>query len=194
MLFKVHEMDVSNYAEESKSLDYTDIDKEAWYMPYLYFARGNSIIGDTGEKTIGPNDFLTRGEVATITYKFVLTMAQMKLASAEARIAFILQKINEGKLEEVGDLNVKVSEILDKANGLIPENPTVRGASKFARAVKYFTDSELATDPAVKKQNIEQAYQYAIDASLISDNQDLKKIAIQLKMQVRERLYELMTQ
>jgi len=192
MLFKVHGIDVDQYVSQAQSLEYEDIDKEAWYMPYLYFARGNSIVGETSPNTIGPNDYITRAEVADITYRLVLNVAQMRLSSAEARIATVMQQINDGKFEEIGTGTESILEILDGANEMIPENPTVRGANKFARAIDNYVKGERESNTDKKKELIARSYQYAIDATLISDNPDLIRIAVALKVMIRNRYYELM--
>lgn len=193
MLFAVKGIDVSPYEDEAQILNYDDIDKSAWYMPFLYFARGNSIISDTGKNVIGPTDHVTRGEAASIIYRLSLNMTQMRLSAAEARIASVLQMLGEGKLEEAKKKTPEIISLLESAIELVPENPTVRGAHKFAQAINTFIRAELADDEGLQRDLMDKAYQLAIDASLISDNPDVVKVASAMKVRIRDRYYQLMS-
>lgn len=67
VLCKLWNIDVSEYNSSS----FTDVNKSEWYHPYIEWAKEANIISGYGNELFGPNDVITREQMALITYNFI---------------------------------------------------------------------------------------------------------------------------
>lgn len=67
MLFASANIDVSKLVVQKNP--FPDVDKEAWYAPYVVYAKQKGLI-DADVSSFEPNDVMTRGEVAEVLYMF----------------------------------------------------------------------------------------------------------------------------
>jgi len=49
---------------------FTDVDDNAYYAPYVYWAAENDVVSGYGDSRFGPDDYITREQLASVIYRF----------------------------------------------------------------------------------------------------------------------------
>ena len=57
-------------------LDFTDVDLDSWYAPAVRWAASEGIVNGYNETTFGPNDSVTREQLATILCRYAKSSGQ----------------------------------------------------------------------------------------------------------------------
>ena len=60
-----------NIAEYQGRTSFSDVSATAWYAPYVAWANENGIVNGYSDGSFGPNNRVTRGEMAKITSSFL---------------------------------------------------------------------------------------------------------------------------
>lgn len=55
---------------EDVTISFTDVEKDAWYAPYVAWATENKLVGGVGNNLFAPDRAVTRAELTTILYKY----------------------------------------------------------------------------------------------------------------------------
>ena len=67
VLARLAKVDGSKYDK----VTFKDVDKNAYYSPYIAWAKEEKIVYGTGNDLMSPNKTITREEMATILYRFI---------------------------------------------------------------------------------------------------------------------------
>lgn len=65
MLHRISEEEI-----DVDSLNFSDVDADAWYAEGIAWAQANGIVEGYGDDSFGPNDAITREQMATILYRY----------------------------------------------------------------------------------------------------------------------------
>jgi len=135
-----------------------DIPKDAWFAPYLNYAIKSGVVTKNTQGNAEPNRFLTRAEVADMTYLLLLIKSsqdtQLLLHRAESELAQIEVYIAANKVVNAKRASELAVDLTQQAYKNMPENNVVVGAAKLARAYDMLVDSFIL---GIQKKNTEAA-------------------------------------
>ena len=109
------DLDIEKYKKSS----FKDVSTDAWYAKYIEWAAGNKVVGGYGNGNFGPEDLITRQEMAKMLNNF-LKAIQLELEAKHTEIKFKdVEEIAEWAKEDIleiqkaGIINGKPGEIYD---------------------------------------------------------------------------------
>ena len=186
MLLLTYEVKFVNYVAPEKPLYPDATDNGAWYIQYLDFAKSlNLIVPDAGGM-IRPDQGLSRGEVADITYKLIIIIrggpVQLALSRAEAQLMQAIFDLQAGALTDAENDIKSAKELSSQALKDAPDEPVVKAAVKIIEA---FESLVIAFQQTAAGQDDEaltsagNAYNTAEAARQISNSID--NLSVQVK-------------
>ena len=98
------------YDREQTSAEFTDVDPNAWYAPYVSAAAGNGIITGFPDRTFGIGESITREDMAVIIYRGI----EEKLNVAGNDIRFD----DETEISDYAEVSVKSLSACGVVNGV----------------------------------------------------------------------------
>jgi hypothetical protein len=138
MLTLAYKVDLSAYQNPTEII-FADVqDLNQWYTPYLYYAASTNLIHATDDNRINPGKFLTRAEVAEITFRLIINIhggdVQLYLSMAEAEMIKVLQYLDNNDIDNAEVAVAKAVQYSDNAVALSSDIPIVLAADKIADA------------------------------------------------------------
>lgn len=146
---------------------FADVPQDAWFTPFMNYAGQSGIISKDINGNLNPGEALTRGEVAEILYLLTVILkkndSQFLISQAEAQMSQIdvyVGASNPNAAKRASELSVDMTQ---QAYKNMPEDNTVIGAAKLARAYdfvvnayidglqKKYTESKDWADQAIAK-------------------------------------------
>lgn len=146
---------------------FADVPQDAWFTPFMNYAGQSGIISKDAQGNLNPGEALTRGEVAEILYLLTVILkkndTQFLVSQAEAQMSQIdvyVGASNPNAAKRASELSVDMTQ---QAYKNLPEDTTVLGAAKLARAYdfvvnayvegiqKNYTESKDWADQAIAK-------------------------------------------
>lgn len=171
MMLLANKIDVSSYAAVSKDIA-PDAPKDAWYIPYLGFAKSVGIVYPDKSGLLEPNKALSRAESADIMYKLVILQAggptQFYLSRTEAELVALLNFLNIGDL---GSAHVSAQNAVTFSKKALEKSPNetlVKAAAKIAEAFQALVKAYIAHVQNDKTQALtfaNTAYSLALGAA-----------------------------
>lgn len=146
MLLIANDVDVTNFKNSEQV--FLDVEKEAWYFPYLNFAQSTGLIRFNGEAKLQPDKALTRGEVADIMYLLIALKKQNNsaflLGQAELEVVSAMNLLSVRDYDSAynaADIAYDFSSqalIVDKNE---QNQATINSAIKLSESIKQLIDS-----------------------------------------------------
>jgi len=138
MLLLAYDVKFVNYKPPVKPL-YPDVtDNSAWYIQYLDFAKNLNLISPNSAGEIQPDQGLTRGEVAEISYKLIIIIkggpVQLLLSRAEAQLMQSIFDLRDGALSDAANDIKTAKDLASEALKQAPDQSIVQAAVKIIEA------------------------------------------------------------
>ncbi|MFN7160350.1 MAG: S-layer homology domain-containing protein [Candidatus Gracilibacteria bacterium] len=138
MVFLANAVDITSIQKEVSGTVSNDVSKNAWYYPYMLYAKEFGIIFPDTLGNFNPGKELTRGEVMEIMYNTAKILkggfTQQLLSRTEAKIFSSITKINLQNYDEaLADINI-AKEYSDRALLASPSETIVQEANKITAA------------------------------------------------------------
>lgn len=186
MLLLTYEVKFVNYVAPDKPLYPDATDNGAWYIQYLDFAKSLNLIVPDAAGMIKPDQGLSRGEVADITYKLIIIIrggpVQLALSRAEAQLMQAVFDLQAGVLTDAENDIKSAKDLGNQALQQAPDEPVVKAAVKIIEAfellVMAFQQTANGQDAAALT-SAGNAYNTAEVARQISNGID--NLAVQVK-------------
>lgn len=186
MLLLTYEVQFVNYQPPANPLYPDAADNTQWYISYLDFAKNINIITPDASGNISPNQGLTRGEVADITYKMIVIIrggpVQLLLSRSEALLMQSIFDLQAGALDNAA-LNIKsAKDLANQALQQAPEEQVVKAAVKIITAFENLVSAFKQTAAGQNEEALKSAgsaYNTAEEAKTISSA--VENLAVQVK-------------
>ena len=190
MLLIANNVDVSSYASSDQV--FLDLEKDAWYFPYLNFAQETGLVRFNGAAQLEPAKELTRGEVADIMYLLIALKKQNNskflLEQAELQVASAMNLLNVRQYDDAynsADIAYDFSSQALSVDENEANTATIESAVKLAESIKQLIDSyrmivqQSNCEGAIEKANLTKE-----TATLAWEkNHDVQKVARLIKDQ-----------
>ena len=190
MLLIANKVDVSGYATSDTT--FLDVDKSAWYFPYINFAQTTGLIRFNGAAKLEPAKELTRGEVADIMYLLIALKKQNNskflLEQAELEVASAMNLLNVKQYDDaynVADIAYDFSSQALNVDKNETNIPVIESAIKLAESIKQLIDSyRLIVQQGDCEGSIKLAETTKVTATNAWEkNHDVQKVARLIKDQ-----------
>lgn len=172
-------------------------DPDAWYAPFMSYAVASAMTNLDTVGNLNPGAILTRGQVALLTYRFLLEREgerrQDVLAILDNEILAALSAIDTGGADPAAEAVARLRLVFWRANIGMPEEPDLRTTGLVADALDALIESSrlLRTGaPAAALKKAQEAYRFADeadqatgDATPVTDH--LRAIAHDLAAEIR---------
>lgn len=131
---------------------FTDVDNNAYYIPYLYWGVENGIINGTGDTTFSPNSPITRQDMATIVGRAIGNLGLNVAAGDKIADGFqdapAISGYAQPSVELLRTLGIVNGD--NKGNFNPKKNMTrIEGTAVLVRLVQQIQPADAPTDPTV---------------------------------------------
>ncbi|MDX9970827.1 MAG: S-layer homology domain-containing protein [Candidatus Gracilibacteria bacterium] len=168
MLLLSAKIDLSKHKNLTEAVS-RDVGPSDWFAPYFSYGKTVGIVFPDLNNNLEPGKFLTRGEVAEIVYRLIITVkggdAQKFLSIAESSLVSVLVYLNANDIENALSSSNNAVFYSEQALSLKSEESIVKGAVKVSNAFRELCYAYKAG----LNGNVEELKSFVVNAKKLAD-------------------------